>query len=75
MRAASYSGVCTLLPMLTGKHRARHGQILREATVLIEAGKLRPMMHDETFTFDQVADAYATLASAKNTGKVVISIV
>jgi NADPH:quinone reductase len=31
-RAASYSGVFTLLPMLTGEGRAHHGDILHEAT-------------------------------------------
>jgi NADPH:quinone reductase len=31
-RAASYSGVFTLLPLLTGEGRAHHGEILREAT-------------------------------------------
>jgi hypothetical protein len=34
--------VFTLLPMLTGEGRAHHGDILREATRLIEAGKLAP---------------------------------
>jgi len=74
-RAASYSGVFTLLPMLSGKERARHGQILREARILIEADKLKPMMHHEEFRIDQVAAAYATLGDAKNRGKVVVSIV
>jgi NADPH:quinone reductase-like Zn-dependent oxidoreductase len=74
-RAASYSGVFTLLPMLSGKERARHGQILREARILIEADKLKPMMHPEEFRIDQVAAAYATLGDAKNRGKVVVSIV
>ncbi len=40
-RGASYSGVFTLMPLLTGKGRERHGQILREAAKLVEAGKLR----------------------------------
>ena len=74
-RAASYSGVFTLLPMLSGKERARHGQILREARILIEADKLKPMMHHEEFRIEQAAAAYATLGDAKNRGKVVVSIV
>ena len=41
-RAATYSGVFTLLPMLTGEGRAHHGDILREATGLVEAGKIVP---------------------------------
>jgi NADPH:quinone reductase len=73
-RAASYSGVFTLLPMLSGKERARHGQILREARILIEADKLKPMMHHEEFRIDEAAAAYATLDEARNTGKVVVSI-
>ena len=39
-RAATYSGVFTLLPLLTGEGRAHHGEILREAARLVEAGKL-----------------------------------
>ena len=31
-RGATYSGVFTLLPMLTGRGRAHHGEIMREAT-------------------------------------------
>ncbi len=74
-RAASYSGVFTLLPMLTGQGRARHGQILREAATMIEAGKLRPLMHPESYTFDAADKAYAMLASGRQQGKVVVSIV
>ena len=37
---ASYSGVFTLLPLLTGEGRAHHGEILAEATRLAEAGQL-----------------------------------
>ena len=32
-RGATYSGVFTLLPLLTGEGRLHHGDILREATV------------------------------------------
>jgi hypothetical protein len=34
--------VFTLLPMLTGEGRAHHGEILRNATRLMEAGKVAP---------------------------------
>src|SRR6202008_4833147 len=37
---ATYSGVFTLLPMLTGEGRPHHGEILREATKLVEDGNL-----------------------------------
>ena len=40
-RAATYSGVFTLLPMLTGEGRAHHGEIMREATRLCDGGQDR----------------------------------
>jgi NADPH2:quinone reductase len=39
-RGATYSGVFTLLPLLTGRGRAHHGQILTEVAALAEAGQL-----------------------------------
>ena len=73
-RAASYSGVFTLLPMLTGEGRAHHGDILREATRLIEAGKVAPRVDPRHFTLSAVGEAYRTLESNDAAGKVVIDI-
>jgi NADPH:quinone reductase len=73
-RAASYSGVFTLLPMLTGEGRAHHGDILREATRLVEAGKLMPRVDPRHFTLSTVGEAYRTLESNAAAGKVVIDI-
>src|SRR5713101_2861956 len=56
-RAASYSGVFTLLPMLTGEGRAHHGDILREATRLVESGKLIPRVDPRHFTLSTVGEA------------------
>jgi NADPH:quinone reductase-like Zn-dependent oxidoreductase len=70
-RAATYSGVFTLLPLLSGQYRARHGEILAEAAALADAGKLRPLLNDRNFTFDDVEPAYAAVASG-SFGKVVI---
>ena len=73
-RAASYSGVFTLLPMLTGEGRAHHGDILREATRLIEAGKLIPRLDPRHFTLSTVGEAYRALESNDAAGKLVIDI-
>jgi len=73
-RAASYSGVFTLLPMLTGEGRAHHGDILREATRLIEAGKVTPRVDVRHFTLSTVGEAYRTLESNDAAGKLVIDI-
>jgi len=73
-RGATYSGVFTLMPMLTGKGRAHHGEILHEATKLAEAGKLTPLLHPERFTFETVIDAHIAVESGKAIGKVVVEI-
>jgi hypothetical protein len=38
MRGATYSGVVTLLPLITGEGRAHHGEILAHITALVEGG-------------------------------------
>jgi NADPH:quinone reductase-like Zn-dependent oxidoreductase len=73
-RAATYSGVFTLLPMLSGKGRVRHGNILREATKLAEAGKLTPLLNPERFTFETAMDAHLAVESGTAVGKVVIDV-
>jgi NADPH:quinone reductase len=73
-RAATYSGVFTLLPMLTGKGRAHHGDILREATKLAEAGKLTPLLSQERFVFEMALRAHMAVESGKTVGKVVVEI-
>lgn len=73
-RGATYSGVFTLLPLLTGKGREHHGEILREVTRLVEAGHLKPLLDPRTFTLDNVAEAHAVVESGKTAGKVVVDI-
>jgi NADPH:quinone reductase-like Zn-dependent oxidoreductase len=73
-RAASYSGVFTLLPILTGEGRAHHGDILRQAAKLCEAGKLTPRLDADRYTLRTIADAYDAIRSRTASGKVVIDI-
>lgn len=73
-RAASYSGVFTLLPLLTGKGRANHGAILAEAARMAEAGALRVRRDDHRFTLDDVEAAHARLRSGEARGRIVIEI-
>jgi NADPH2:quinone reductase len=73
-RGATYSGVFTLLPLLTGEGRAHHGQILREATRLAEAGAIRPLLDPRRFDLETVGDAYALIEQRQAQGKVVINL-
>lgn len=76
-RGATYSGVFTLLPILTGEFRDHHGEIMAEATSLAEAGLLKPLMDPTRFTLDAaaVAEAHALVASGQSRGKVVVDVV
>jgi NADPH:quinone reductase-like Zn-dependent oxidoreductase len=74
LKAGTYSGVFTLLPILTGEGREHHGEIMREATRLAEAAKLRPHVDSHRFNLTTVEDAYALLRSGNANGKIVIEI-
>jgi NADPH2:quinone reductase len=71
---ATYSGVFTLYPLISGKGRAHHGEILREATQLIEAGKIKPLMDSQHYTLETIDNAYAAMEQKTATGKVIIDI-
>ncbi|MET8006988.1 zinc-dependent alcohol dehydrogenase family protein [Nonomuraea glycinis] len=73
-RGATYSGVFTLLPMLTGRGREHHGDILREVAALADRGELRPILDPRDFTLDRVAEAHEAVEDGTATGKVVIGI-
>jgi len=73
-RAATYSGVFTLLPLLTGEGRAHHGEILRQATNLVEAGKLAPRVDPRRFALATLADAYDAVRAGAAGGKIIVDI-
>ena len=73
-REATYSGVFTLHPLLTGKNRPHHGEILREATRLVEARQLAPRIDPRRFDLDSAELAYEALTNGTVTGKLVVEI-
>jgi NADPH:quinone reductase-like Zn-dependent oxidoreductase len=73
-RAATYSGVFTLLPLLTAEGRAHHGEILRRAARLADEGKLAPVVDPRRFTLDTVADAHRALEDRSAAGKIVVDV-
>ncbi|MDP9077055.1 MAG: zinc-dependent alcohol dehydrogenase family protein [Bacteroidota bacterium] len=73
-RAATYSGVFTLLPLITGKHRLHHGEIMSEATAIIEAGQLRPIIDPTYYSFENIENAYQAVETGKAKGKVIVNI-
>ncbi|WP_458248577.1 zinc-dependent alcohol dehydrogenase family protein [Streptomyces sp. MAI_2237] len=73
-RGATYSGVFTLLPLLTGRGREHHGEIMREAAALADAGALKPLLDPRRFTLADVAAAHAAVESGSAQGKIVIDV-
>lgn len=73
-KAATYSGVFTLLPLLTGEGREHHGAILSEATRLAEAGQLMPKLDPRTFDLSTAAEAHALIETRGAEGKLVIDV-
>jgi NADPH:quinone reductase-like Zn-dependent oxidoreductase len=72
-RGATYSGVFTLLPLITGEGRAHHGKILAHATDLAEAGKLKPLLTEQRFSIETISAAHALVESGA-LGKVVVEL-
>jgi NADPH:quinone reductase-like Zn-dependent oxidoreductase len=72
-RGASYSGVFTLLPLITGENRSHHGKILGKAAALAEAGKLSPILSEQHFSIKNIAASHALVESGAS-GKVVVEL-
>ena len=72
-RAATYSGVFTLLPLLTGLGRSNHGYILQRAAELAEKHQLKPLLAEHQFRSDDIASAYDLVAKG-SLGKVVVEL-
>lgn len=73
-KAASYSGVFTLHPLLSGEGRARYGEILDRAARLAENGALGPNLDPRRFTIDDIEEAYAAIALGTAAGKIVLDV-
>jgi NADPH2:quinone reductase len=73
-KEATYSGVFTLPPLLSGEGRRHHREILEHATRLIEAGRLAPVLDERRFTLRTAGDAYRVIKEGMARGKLVVDI-
>jgi NADPH2:quinone reductase len=73
-KGGTYSGVFTLTPLIEGEGREHHGEILEQARLLIEAGKLLPLVDPRRFTLDEVDAAYEALKRGDGVGKIAIDV-
>jgi NADPH:quinone reductase len=61
-----------LLKMLDKCSRKDHGDIMTKISKVVEEGKLRPLIDQNIFTFDEVIEAHQYVESQKAIGKVVL---
>ena len=73
MKSLSLHVVFMLLPMITGQDRARHGDILKNITDLVDAKNIKPLINDGRFTFAQANEAHALYGTGKHVGKIVLT--
>jgi len=74
LRSASLHGVFVLHPMIGNEGRKHHGDILKEATKLIEERKLKPLIDSRKFTLDNAMEAHKAVSDGSSVGKIVIDI-
>lgn len=73
-RGATYSGVFTLYPMISGEGRSHHGEILKHAAGLVDSGRLTPLLNERHFSSAEIHEAFAAVEDGA-TGKVVVEMV
>ena len=62
--------VFMLLPLIMNEGRSRHGEILSELSKLVENNQIRPILHSESFSFEDVGSAHNCLEEGNVLGKV-----
>ena len=65
--------VFMLIPMLHDHRRETHGEILRTLGSIAEAGELKPVLDETSYSLEEVGQAHARLESGSAMGKVVVT--
>lgn len=61
-----------LIPMLFGVGRAYHGEILSKLALIVDEGKVRPLLDAKIFDLADVAAAHKYAESGRAIGKVIL---
>ena len=72
VKSLSLHVVFMLLPILKNQYREQHGNILNKITELVENRKIKPLLHDEEFSFEEVGLAHECWESGRSIGKISI---
>lgn len=72
-KGLSLHSVLMLIPLMTGVGRDHYGKILSEVKKLVEAGKIKPLVHKQIFNWKQVSSAHKLVEKNEQTGKVTLT--
>ena len=61
-----------LLPLLQNYHREKHDQILNQNTNLAGQRKIKPLIHQQLFSFDDIGKTHDCSERGQPTGKIVL---
>ena len=61
-----------LLPILRNTGRESHGEILTKISDLVEQSKIRPLLHEQRFSIEEVGRAHECWEAGNAIGKIVL---
>ena len=71
-KSLSLHVVFMLLPILRNTGRESHGEILTKISDLVEQSKIKPLLHEQRFSFEEVGRAHESWESGNAIGKIVL---
>jgi len=74
LKSLSFHSILMLIPLCHGVNHASHGRILTEIALLVDAGKITPIIDKSDFTIWEVAKAHDLLTSGKAIGKITLTV-
>lgn len=72
LKGVSLHMILQPLPLITGLHRSRYGEILAKTAELVDAGIIKPLVDKKEFHFTDVGAAHDHLETGAAIGKVVL---
>lgn len=70
VKSLSLHVVFMLLPILKNQFREKHGEILSKISNLVDDGKIKPLLHEERFSFEDVGQAHQCWEEGGVIGKI-----
>lgn len=70
VKSLSLHVVFMLLPILKNQFREKHGEILSKISSLVDDGKIKPLLHEERFSFEDVGQAHQCWEEGGVIGKI-----